>query len=31
LITIPVLPGDAHPGRIIDSSNNDEGGGEWVI
>jgi bifunctional enzyme CysN/CysC len=31
LITIPVLPGDDHPGRIIDSSNHDEGGGEWVI
>jgi bifunctional enzyme CysN/CysC len=31
LITINVAPNEAHPGRIIDSTKNDEGGDEWVI
>jgi bifunctional enzyme CysN/CysC len=31
LITINVASDEAHPGRIIDSTKNDEGGDEWVI
>jgi bifunctional enzyme CysN/CysC len=31
LITVQASPDEAHPGRIIDSSKNEEGGDEWVI
>ena len=31
LITINVAADEAHPGRMIDSTKNDEGGDEWVI
>jgi bifunctional enzyme CysN/CysC len=31
LVTIEVSSEDARPGRVIDSSSHDEGGGEWVI
>jgi sulfate adenylyltransferase subunit 1 len=31
LITIGAAPDEAHPGRVIDSTTNDEGGDEWVI
>ena len=31
LITIEAAPDERHPGRVIDASRNDEGGGEWVI
>ena len=31
LITVKVLPDEAHPGRVIDSSKNEDGGDEWVI
>ena len=31
LITISAAPDEAHPGRLIDSTKNDEGGDEWVI
>jgi len=31
LVTVEATEGQAHPGRIVDSSNEEEGGGEWVI
>ena len=31
LITVQVLPEEAHPGRVIDSSKSEDGGEEWVI
>jgi hypothetical protein len=31
LITVQSSLDDAHPGRIIDSSNDEDGGDEWVI
>jgi bifunctional enzyme CysN/CysC len=31
LITVSAAPDEAHPGRVIDSTKNDEGGDEWVI
>jgi len=31
LITINAAPNEAHPGRVVDSTKNDEGGDEWVI
>jgi bifunctional enzyme CysN/CysC len=31
LVTIEARPDQMHPGRMIDSSTSDEGGGEWVI
>ncbi|WP_395622751.1 sulfate adenylyltransferase subunit CysN [Sphingomonas daechungensis] len=31
LVTIEARPGEAHPGRVVEASNEDNGGGEWVI
>ena len=31
LITVETQPGEAHPGRVIEASSEDDGGGEWVI
>jgi bifunctional enzyme CysN/CysC len=31
LITVQASPDEAHPGRIIDSTKNEDGGDEWVI
>jgi hypothetical protein len=31
LITVQASPDEAHPGRVVDSSNSEEGGDEWVI
>ncbi|HEX8937975.1 MAG TPA: sulfate adenylyltransferase subunit CysN [Sphingomicrobium sp.] len=31
LITVQALPGETHPGRVIDSSKSEDGGDEWVI
>ena len=31
LITVEAQSGEAHPGRIVEASSEDNGGGEWVI
>jgi bifunctional enzyme CysN/CysC len=31
LVTVEAQPAEAHPGRLIEASSEDDGGGEWVI